>query len=79
MTDLLKAAKAVKPEISKLSTDEKNKALLAMADALIANTDAILVANQQDLQQATSTVSTVMLDRLRLTKERIEGMAQGIR
>ena len=79
MTELLKSAKAVKPEISKLTTEEKNKALLAMADALIANEAAILAANEEDLTQATGSVSTVMLDRLRLTPERIAGMAQGIR
>ena len=79
MTEMLQAAKAAKPKISLLTTDEKNKALLAMADALIAQEDNILAANAADITDATGTISTVMLDRLRLTPERIAGMAQGIR
>lgn len=76
---MLQAAKAAKSKVCLLSTDEKNKALSAMADALISNMDSILSANEKDLSDATGTISTVMLDRLRLTPERIEGMAQGIR
>ena len=79
MTDMLQAAKAAKTKVSLLSSEQKNKALHAMADALLAQTDDILAANAQDINDATSSISTVMLDRLRLTPERIEGMAQGIR
>ena len=50
-----------------------------MADALIANQEAILAANAQDLAAAEGTVPQVMLDRLLLTPDRIAGMAQGIR
>ena len=79
MQNMLQAAKAAKAEISQLTTEEKNAALLAMADALIQNQDTILTANEKDLSDAANTISTVMLDRLRLTKERIEGMAKGLR
>lgn len=79
MLNMLQAAKAAKPKVNLLSTERKNKALYAMADALIAHMDKILSANQEDLSDATGSISTVMLDRLRLTPERIEGMAQGIR
>ena len=79
METMLKAAKAAKFEISKLTTDQKNAALEAMADALIANEAAILAANEQDMEAAKGTVSDVMLDRLQLTSQRIAGMAQGIR
>ena len=79
MTEMLKAAKAAKSEISRLSTEQKNNALLAMADALLARQAEILTANAADLEQAKDTISPVMLDRLRLTSERIEGMAKGIR
>ena len=79
MTEMLKAAKAAKSKVSLLSTEEKNAALLAMADALIARQDTILAANEQDLSDAAGVISTVMLDRLRLTTERIAAMAQGIR
>jgi len=76
---MLAAAKAAKTQISCLTTQEKNKALEAMADALEAEQDAILSANALDLEAAKGTVSDVMLDRLLLTPARIAGMAQGIR
>lgn len=79
MTDMLMAARAAKPEIARLTTGQKNNALLAMADSLLANTEQILVANQADMEDAAGSISPVMLDRLRLTEDRIAGMAQGIR
>ena len=79
MEHMLKAAKAARMNVSLLTTEEKNNALYAMADALISQMDTILTANAQDISDATGSISTVMLDRLRLTPERIEGMAQGIR
>ena len=79
MLNMLQAAKAAKSKVCLLSENEKNKALFAMADALVAHTDEILSANEKDLSDAAGSISTVMLDRLRLTAERIEGMAQGIR
>ena len=79
MNQMLTAAQAAKMEIAQLTTEEKNAALLAMAQALLDNTDAILQANAQDMEAAKGTVSDVMLDRLQLTKARIEGMAEGIR
>ena len=79
MLNMLQAAKAAKSKVSLLSEEEKNKALNAMADSLISHMDSILSANQKDLDDASSSISTVMLDRLRLTPERINGMAQGIR
>ena len=79
MIEMLKNAKAAKATVSLLSTEQKNAALLAMADALVANQDAILAANAQDLAAAEGTVPQVMLDRLLLNADRIAGMAQGIR
>ena len=79
MNEMLKNAKAAKASVSLLSTEQKNAALLAMADALITNQDAILSANAQDLAAAEGTVPQVMLDRLLLNADRIAGMAQGIR
>ena len=77
--ELLQKAKSAKGAMTLASTDTKNAALLAMADALITNQQAILAANALDLEAAKGTVSDVMLDRLALSPERIEGMAQGIR
>ena len=79
MKKMLSAAQAAKMEIAQLTTAEKNAALLAMAQALLDNTDTILAANTQDMEAAKGSVSDVMLDRLQLTKARIEGMAEGIR
>ena len=79
MIEMLKNAKAAKATVSLLSTEQKNAALLAMADALVANQDTILAANAQDLAAAEGTVPQVMLDRLLLNADRIAGMAQGIR
>ena len=78
MTALLQAAKAAKSEIAQLNTQQKNAALEAMAAALLSAKDEILQANQEDLKRAEGKISTVMLDRLRLTEDRIHGMAQGI-
>ena len=75
----LKAAKGAKAEVAALDAARKNAALCAMADALITNQAAILDANAADMAAAAGTISDVMLDRLRLTPERIAGMAQGIR
>ena len=79
MKEMLEAAKAAKGEVAGLSTEQKNAALNAMADALIVWQDAILGANALDMESAKAHISPVMLDRLKLTKERIAGMAQGIR
>ena len=79
MKAMLEAAKAAKNEITRLTTAQKNAALNAMADALIACEGNILAANALDLEAARGTVSDVMLDRLQLTPARIAGMAQGIR
>ena len=79
MKDMLNAAKAAKFQIAKLTTEQKNAALEAMAQALVSSQDEILAANALDLEAARGTVSDVMLDRLQLTAARIAGMAQGIR
>jgi len=79
MKTMLENAKAAKTEIARLTSEQKNDALNAMADALLAQEDEILAANALDLEAAKGTVSDVMLDRLQLTPARIAGMAQGIR
>ena len=49
MIEMLKAAKAAKPAVARLTTQQKNAALEAMADALLQQQDAILLANQADM------------------------------
>ncbi len=79
MKTMLKQAKAAKAQVSCLTSEQKNAALNAMADALLEQEQAILSANALDLEAAKGTVSQVMLDRLLLTSSRIAAMAQGIR
>ena len=79
MKELLEQAKAAKPRVAALGTEEKNRGLLAMANSLEAHAGEILKANAEDLTQAQGKISDVMQDRLRLTEGRIQAMAQGIR
>ena len=79
MKELLEQAKAARAEVAALTTRQKNAALEAMAQGLLDDQGAILAANELDLEAARDHISPVMLDRLRLTPERIAAMAQGIR
>ena len=79
MKTMLENAKAAKARVCNLTCEEKNKALLSMAEALTAHEEAILGANARDLEAAAGSISPVMLDRLRLTPDRIAAMARGIR
>ena len=75
----LALARSAKKSINTASTALKNQALEAMANQLLKATEAILAANQIDMEAARGKISEVMLDRLFLDQERIAGMAQGIR
>ena len=79
MKELLEEAKRTKAIVSRLSTQEKNRGLLAMAQALEDQAPAILDANRRDVENARSHITPVMLDRLTLTAPRIQAMAEGIR
>ncbi len=76
--EMLKNTKAALRTSLPLSTDEKNAVLRSMADELILATDDILEKNRIDVEKSRGVISDVMLDRLSLTKERIEAMAKGI-
>ncbi len=74
------AAKKAAAKLAVTSTDIKNKALLAMAQALLEHQQEILTANSCDMQQAAAKgMKSSMLDRLKLTAERIACMADGLR
>lgn len=75
----LALARSAKKSINTASTALKNQALEAMVSQLLKATEAILAANQIDMEAARGKISEVMLDRLFLDQERIAGMAQGIR
>ncbi|MFI3161418.1 glutamate-5-semialdehyde dehydrogenase [Streptococcus suis] len=76
---LLDSLLAHKASINLATTEQKNQALSAMADQLVAQTEAILAGNAIDMENAQGKISQVMQDRLLLTEERIEAMADGIR
>ena len=78
MTLLLERARAAAPALAILPTEEKNRALLCIARFLREESAAILAANAEDVAVARETVGEVMLDRLRLTEERIAAMADGV-
>ena len=77
--EILTLAKKTVRLMRSKSVDDINCALIKIADALIDETEAILSANQVDIEAAKDKISTVMIDRLTLTKDRIAAMANGIR
>ena len=77
--ELLQKAKGAAPLLAAVDTDTKNRALLAMADALEEEMSIILKANALDMDAAKDKISPVMLDRLCLTEDRVRSMATGIR
>ncbi|MBO7761232.1 MAG: glutamate-5-semialdehyde dehydrogenase [Clostridia bacterium] len=77
--EVMIAAKAAAPALATLSTEKKNAALIAMADALLAAEEEILAANREDLVAAEGRIAPVMMDRLRLDSARLLAMADGIR
>ena len=75
-----RAAKQAARRLALVSTDVKNKALLAMAVALKEKEQLILAANARDMEEAAAKgMRSSMLDRLKLDAGRIEGMADGLR
>ena len=78
-SEILCAAQAVKSKAALLSTEEKNRALLSMADELEASEKEILEANALDVEASRGIIPDVMTDRLSLNAARIAGMAKGLR
>lgn len=81
MTDLIamgQRAQAAAATLAQLTTPQKNAALVRMADALVAHISELLAANDADLAAATS-LPAKFTDRLRLTKQRVQDMAAGLR
>ena len=80
MTQLARQAKEASRRLARLSTDQKNGCLLAMAGALEQSREAIQEANTSDMEAAAqSGLSNAMLDRLKLDDKRIASMAKGLR
>ena len=76
--DILTQAAAARRVMAVADTAQKNRALGAMGEALLAHTPQILAANEADLEAARSSIGTVMLDRLALNEGRIQAMAEGM-
>ncbi len=80
LLEICRNAKAAKYEVQKLSTDRKNKALLAVADKMVAEAEYIIAANKKDYENGEKNgMHQGMLDRLKLDEKRIEAMAVGLR
>ncbi|MDY2719347.1 MAG: glutamate-5-semialdehyde dehydrogenase [Candidatus Faecousia sp.] len=80
LEEIGKKAKQAARALCLATTEQKNDALLAMAEALTARQDTILIANASDLQAGREAgLSQALLDRLLLTPQRIEAMADGLR
>ena len=79
LTEIGKRAKDAAAKLAVTSTEDKNRILLAMANALRENCDKILEANAIDIENGRkNNMSESLIDRLMLNKDRIEGMAKGI-
>ncbi|GGH42115.1 gamma-glutamyl phosphate reductase [Paenibacillus silvae] len=73
-------AKSAVSTLNRLTTEQKNASLRIMADALIAQSEEIIAANAEDLDRGREQgTPESMLDRLALNKERIAGIAEGLR
>ena len=80
LNELGKRAKAASRIMARLSQTDKNKALLAVADALLTNKEAILAGNEVDMKHAVENgMSDALQDRLRLTEDRLKVIAEGVR
>ncbi len=76
--ELLLAAQTAKAAMAAASGEKKAQALRLMAQCLVADTDAILAANRQDMDQARGHIPEVMMDRLALDAGRVKAMAEGV-
>lgn len=80
MAEIAARAKTASRELAKLTTQEKNECLLAMADAIEREAEQIKAANDRDMELgAAAGLSSAMLDRLKLNDKRIAAMANGLR
>ncbi|MGC4932859.1 glutamate-5-semialdehyde dehydrogenase [Gordonia sp. DT30] len=80
VTDLAKAAKVASRALGRVTTAAKNDVLLAAADAIEAATEAVVAANAEDIARAEAAgTEASLLDRLRLTPQRVAAIATGLR
>jgi len=77
--EILKRANAAKRALSVMSSEEKNKMLSAIADAIDGSCAFIISENTKDMADAKGKISDVMMDRLMLNEQRVHAMAEGVR
>ena len=79
LTEMGRAAVAAKYEVQKMTAEDKNASLKAVAEGLLRDKAAILAANARDVERAErGGMHPGMVDRLRLTDARMEAMAEGL-
>ena len=80
LVQLGKRAKDAEAALRTISTDKKNQVLAAVADHLVESSETLLKANEEDVKNGKANhMPEGLVDRLLLTRERIEGMADGLR
>lgn len=80
LEEIGKSAAAALPYVTKLTAEEKNRVLLFIADWLLENTQKLILENKKDMENGRANgMKEGLLDRLLLTEERVQGIAEGIR
>lgn len=80
LMEICKQAKKVRQQVGILTTDQKNAALLAVADRLEASSEMLIAENETDMENGRNNrMAEGLLDRLKLSEERIAQMAEGLR
>ena len=80
LLEICRRAKEVSAQVAKLDTDTKNRALCAVADALVAHADVIISENEKDIARGKENhMPEGLIDRLLLTQARVEQIAEGLR
>ena len=80
LQEIGKKAKNAEPFLRNMRTSAKNEAIASIAEKLLVRSDEILEANNKDIKTAkANNMNPGLIDRLLLTKERISGMAEGLR
>ena len=80
LKEIGKAAVAARYKIENLNTNEKNNALIKVAEALVENSSDIISANEIDMENGRNGgMTAAILDRLKLDESRIRNMAEGLK
>jgi glutamate-5-semialdehyde dehydrogenase len=78
VSEILLAAKSAAPHLARASSVQRNLVLAELSKQLLANSAAVVEANQLDIQNGKQTLSTGLIDRLSLTEDRIKALADSL-